>query len=160
MVKEDLEKYKDVLKMWFDEKIKINGKQKYHQFIKRQEVIWVDFGINIGNEINSKHPAVVIFSNDNSGTCVVVPLTTKGNLNAKNIIELGEIEGMECNNAKVDQISTISKKRIRKVIDKDDGKYYNNFNKKLNKYSNPKLTNEQMDKIDKAISAFRYTSAK
>lgn len=155
----------DELRKWFKEKIyktrKVLKQEKFNYipYVSRRDVIWVDFGVNIGQEIKSSHPAVVLYSKDSSGTVVVVPLTTKDNENDF-VVDIGSIQGMDSNfsHAKVDQIKSISKLRIQTKRNKSDGKYYNNINKKDGTYNNPKLMPEQIQKIDDTILLFRFKS--
>lgn len=155
------------LEKWFKEKIyKIrkgiqNERLNYVPYVKRRQVIWVDFGFSIGQEIKDAHPAIVLYSSDTSGTVVVIPLTTKEN-NADFVINIGAITGMDSNfsHAKVDQITCISKLRIQTKKNKSDGKYYNNFNKSTNQFNNPKVTTEQIQKIDDMLLKFKEKSEK
>ena len=39
-----------------------------------------------------------------------------------------------------------------------ENKYYNNFNRETGEYSNPELSTEQMNLIDKAIQELKYKS--
>lgn len=49
--------------------------QKSKENIIRGDVIWVEFGYNIGEEFSGKHPAVVL---KNGGkTLIVIPITSK-----------------------------------------------------------------------------------
>jgi mRNA interferase MazF len=80
------------------------------------DVVWVDFGYNIGQEFNDIHPAIILYTIENSGTAVVVPLTSKQNHKHNNfIINIGQIDGLNSSfsYAKVDQIKSISKLRIQ-----------------------------------------------
>lgn len=151
------------LKKWFKEKIFKKSKElknpgvNYKPIVTRRDVIWVDFGENVGQEICGIHPSIVIYANNGSGTVIVIPLTTtevEHNLG----VELGPITGMEVSYAKVDQIKCISRLRIiRKKA--PDGRYYNNCTKNFVDestvlYNNPKATAEQMNLIDSKISQF------
>lgn len=57
---------------------------------------------------------------------------------------------------KIDQLRAISKLRIQ--TKKFVNKYYNNFNRKTGKYSNPEVSTEQMNLIDTAIQELKYRS--
>lgn len=116
----------------------------------------VDFGVNIGQELNHSHPAVVLYSRPNVGTVLVAPLTSKQN-ESDVIIDIGEIKGFEgFSYCKIDQLRAISKLRIQ--TKKYDGKYYNNFNIETGIYSNPEVSTEQISLIDKAIQELKYKS--
>lgn len=150
------------LEKWFMEQIyklnKVNRNEKlnYVPYVTRKQVVWVDFGVNVGQELNHSHPAVVLYSRPNVGTVLVAPLTSKSN-ESDVIIDIGEIKDFEgFSYCKIDQLRAVSKLRIQ--TKKYDGKYYNNFNLKTEEYSNPELTSEQMDLIDNAIQELRYKS--
>lgn len=85
--------------------------------LKRGEVYEVDFGRNVGSELNERHYAVVLHdSSDLSQNVLVCPLTTKysdGGDNALiNIGKLPDIVTVDESFAKISQIRTIDKVRI------------------------------------------------
>lgn len=84
--------------------------------IRRGEVYEVDFGRNIGSELNERHYAVVIHNSDpDAQNIVVVPLTTKKHFSYAEAVEIGFLEGVktdEISFAKVSQIRTVDKARI------------------------------------------------
>lgn len=150
------------LEKWFLEQIyklnKVNKNEKlnYVPYVTRKQVVWVDFGINIGQELNHSHPAIVLYSRPNVGTVLVVPLTSKPN-DSPVILDIGNIKDFEgFSYCKIDQIRAISKLRIQ--TKKHEDKYYNNFNLKTKKYSNPEVTTEQIKMIDNAIQELKYKS--
>lgn len=150
------------LEKWFLEQIyKLNKVNKnehlnYVPYVTRKQVIWVDFGINIGQELNHSHPAIVLYSRPNVGTVLVVPLTGKPN-DSPVILDIGSIKDFEdFSYCKIDQIRAVSKLRIQ--TKKHEDKYYNNFNIKTKKYSNPEVTTEQIKMIDNAIQELKYKS--
>ena len=59
-------------------------------------------------------------------------------------------------NCKIDQLRAISKLRIQ--TKKYEGKYYNNLNLKTGVHSNPEVSTEQINLIDKAIQELKYKS--
>ena len=129
------------LEKWFVEhiyklnKVNKNEQLNYVPYVTRKQVIWVDFGVNIGQELNHSHPAVVLYSKPNVGTVLVAPLTSKSN-KSDIVINIGEIKDFEgFSYCKIDQIRAISKLRIQ--TKKYNGKYYNNYNRKKDLYSNP-----------------------
>ena len=83
---------------WIDKKTKIiiNSSEfveKSKKCIVRGDVIWVEFGFNIGEEFSGRHPAIVL---KNGGkTLLVLPITSKQptekQLASKNYVELGKI---------------------------------------------------------------------
>lgn len=150
------------LEKWFMEQIyklnKVNRNEQlnYVPYVTRKQVVWVDFGVNVGQELNHSHPAVVLYSRPNVGTVLVAPLTSKSN-ESDVIIDIGEIKDFEgFSYCKIDQLRAVSKLRIQ--TKKHDGKYYNNFNVQTGEYSNLELTSEQIDLIDNAIQELRYNS--
>lgn len=108
------------------------------------DVIWVEFGINIGTELsdyNTKgHYAVVILVS--LGNLVVIPLTSKENNDSLFCFDLGYI--LELNKEKdyhsylkLDAIRSISKRRVGRMVNKEKGKVH--------------LSNQTMKKIQKAM---------
>lgn len=165
-ITEELNKLNDnqrqELEKWFVEQIyklnKVNKNEKlnYVPYVTRKQVVWVDFGVNIGQELNHSHPAVVLYSRPNVGTVLVAPLTSKEN-ESDVIIDIGEIENFEgFSYCKIDQLRAVSKLRIQ--TKKYEGKYYNNLNLKTGVYSNPEVSTEQINLIDKAIQGLKYKS--
>ncbi|MFS7207942.1 type II toxin-antitoxin system PemK/MazF family toxin [Carnobacterium divergens] len=63
---------------------------KNQKVYKRSSIIYVDFGINVGNELSGNHFAIVLNNKDNNknGVLSVVPISSK---NKKNYISVGEI---------------------------------------------------------------------
>ena len=88
---------KDYLE-WIDKKTKIimNSPafiRKSKEYIVRGDVVWVEFGFNIGEEFSGRHPAVIL---KNGGkTLLVLPITSKQptqkQLDSKIYVELGKI---------------------------------------------------------------------
>lgn len=88
---------KDYLE-WIDKKTRIiiNSSEfikKSKDYIIRGDVVWVEFGYNIGEEFSGRHPAVVL---KNGGkTLLVLPITSKQptekQLNSKTYIEISKI---------------------------------------------------------------------
>ena len=88
---------KDYLE-WINKKTKIiiNSPkfiEKSKECIIRGDVVWVEFGFNIGEEFSGRHPAIVL---KNGGkTLLVLPITskqpTKKQLASNNYVEIGKI---------------------------------------------------------------------
>ena len=153
---------KQELEKWFAEqiyklnKVNKNDQLNYVPYVTRKQVVWVDFGVNIGQELNHSHPAVVLYSRPNVGTVLVAPLTSKQN-DSDVVIDIGEIENFEgFSYCKIDQLRSVSKLRIQ--TKKHEGKYYNNLNLKTGVYSNPEVSTEQINLIDKVIQELKYKS--
>lgn len=55
------------LEKWFAEQIyklnKVNKNEQlnYVPYVTRKQVVWVDFEVNIGQELNHSHPAIVLY---------------------------------------------------------------------------------------------------
>jgi len=149
---------------WFKEQIfkfdKGNNKGHKKPHVHRKQVIWVDFGINIGQELNKAHPAIVLYAEEGRGTVVVAPLTTKDDTTSSFVVEIGQIEGMEkeYSHVKVDQIRAISRLRIIMKKNHKDNKWYFNYNDTDKNYNNPKVLPNQLQKIDDKISRFSTES--
>ena len=88
------------LEKWFVEqiyklnKVNINEQLNYVPYVTRKQVVLVDFGVDIGQELNHSHPAIVLYSKPNVCTVLVAPLTSKKN-ESDVIIDIGEIEDFE-----------------------------------------------------------------
>ena len=94
--------------------------------------------------------------NKNVGTVLVAPLSSKHN-ESDVVIDIGEIKDFKgFSYCKIDRLRAISKLRIQ--TKKFDGKYYNNLNLKTGVYSNPEVSTEQINLIDKAIQELKYKS--
>ena len=96
--------------------------------LKQREVHEVDFGRNIGSELNERHYAVVLHNSDeNAQNIVVVPLTTKIHYGYGEAIDLGFLPNVNTNErsyARVTQMRTIDKARIylRPLINTQDNR--------------------------------------
>ena len=114
---------------------------------RRGRVYWIDFGKNIGSEFNDLHFAVVIY--ESMYTAIVIPLSSEKDEisdwieQEKLIIPIGKLndlpeEEKKNNYALIHQMRAVSKQRL------------SNFKYK-GQYVEIKLSNPQMDLIDKAI---------
>ncbi len=86
--------------------------------MKRSEVWWVNFDPSVGEEIKKKRPAVIISNNSSNkflNRVQVVPLTSKTDrLYPSEAVVV--FEGKE-SKAMVDQLATVSKKRLFRRVD-------------------------------------------
>lgn len=127
--------------------------------LKRGNVVWIDFGFNIGNEFGGMHPAVILKNFDKD--IFVLPVSSKKPIEYEKIekdFEEGKISQEECKNRK-DKITEIVQldniigfkemirwaniTRIRKVsilrlnfsgtIGRVDGEYINKISSKISK---------------------------
>lgn len=116
-------------------------------YYKRGDIVYVDFGFNVGAEYGGIHYAVIIEINNNkyNGNVLVIPLTSLDkdksiNDIPKTDIYIGDniIEWTDSSTiAKPNQIRAISKMRIVKPVKKQDKK--------------ARLNREQMNKIEKRL---------
>lgn len=125
--------------------------------LKRGNVVWIDFGFNIGNEFGGMHPAVILKNFDKD--LFVLPVSSKKTIEYEKLEKIladGKISEKECEARKnkiteIVQLNDISgfKKmmrwanitRIRKVsllrlnfsgtIGRIDGEYMNEISKKI-----------------------------
>lgn len=95
------------------------------------DVIWCEFGINIGTELsdyNTKgHYAVVILVS--LGNLVVIPLTSKENNDSMFCFDLGYLKDLSKDKGyhsylKLDAIRSISKRRVGRMPNKEKGKVH------------------------------------
>mgnify|MGYP001661043465 CR=1 FL=1 len=134
------------LEKWFTEQIyklnKINKNEKlnYVPYVTRKQVVWVDCGINIGQELNYSQSAIVLYLEPNVGTVLVVPLTNKKN-ESDVITGIGKIKDFEgFSYCKIDQLRLVSKLGIQ--TKKSENKYYNNYNRVTDKHFNPEISTD------------------
>ena len=99
-------------------------------YYKRGDILYIDFGFNIGNEYGGIHYAAVIENNNNkrNGNIVVIPLTSLAS--GKTVADIPKTDLYIGDNiipwtdsatvAKPNQIRTISKMRIVKPVTVND----------------------------------------
>lgn len=118
------------------------------EFVRRPRghVYWTNFGENVGSEFNGNHFSVVIY--DSYYTSIVAPISSKKDNEGKwkkkedLVVDIGKLNDLPNDKpesyAMIHQMRTVSKKRLST---------YTYEGKRLN----IKLTNEQLNIIDKAI---------
>lgn len=97
--------------------------------LKRGDIIWVEFGINIGTELSdvfTKGHYALVWQVD-LGNVVVIPLTSRNSYNSPLCLNLGIINGLNDENPtssylKLDAIRSISKRRIARIPNTAKGK--------------------------------------
>lgn len=97
--------------------------------IKRGDVVWVEFGVNVGNELSdvfTKGHYALVWAID-LGNVVVIPLTSRNSYNSPLCLDLGVIEGLSDDQLtmsylKLDAIRSISKRRIGRMPNRVNGK--------------------------------------
>lgn len=104
---------------WFKRNLEYEmflSQNKLRYKINQGEVYEIDFGRNVGSELNERHYAVVLHHSDvEAQNIVVIPLTTKIHYSYGEAIELGylpEVRTNEISYAKISQIRTVDKARI------------------------------------------------
>ena len=97
--------------------------------IKRGDIIWAEFGVNVGNELSdvfTKGHYALVWTVD-LGNVVVIPLTSRNSYNSSLCLDLGVIEGLNDEGTtrsylKLDAIRSISKRRIGRMPNRLQGK--------------------------------------
>ena len=97
--------------------------------IKRGDIVWVEFGVNVGNELSdvfTKGHYALVWAVD-LGNVVVIPLTSRNSYNSKLCLDLGVIKGLNEDEytksyLKLDAIRSVSKRRIGRMPNKPQGK--------------------------------------
>ena len=115
--------------------------------IRRGDIVWVEFGVNIGNELSdifTKGHYAVVWAID-LGNVVVIPLTSRNSYNSMLCLDLGVIEGLNDDGItrsylKLDAIRSVSKRRIARMPNKSQGKL--------------KLTSNKVEKIKAHINNY------
>lgn len=97
--------------------------------MKRGDIVWVEFGVNVGNELSdvfTKGHYALVWSID-LGNVVVIPLTSRNYYNSMLCLDLGIIKGLNDDELtrsylKLDAIRSVSKRRIARMPNKPQGK--------------------------------------
>lgn len=97
--------------------------------LSRGDIVWVEFGINVGTELSdfkTKGHYALVWAVD-LGNVVVIPLSSRDAPGSLLTYDLGIIEGLNDKEdthsyLKLDAIRSISKRRIARMINKDQGK--------------------------------------
>lgn len=113
---------------FFLESLEKQGYQTQPDDLNIGDVVWVEFGINVGTELSDYktkgHYAVVIGLD--LGNVIVIPLSSRDGSNSSLTFDIGVIEGLNYKNQhsylKVDAIRSVSKRRIGRMVNKDNGK--------------------------------------
>lgn len=98
--------------------------------LKRGDIVWVEFGINVGTELSdyaTKGHYAIVWAVD-LGNVIVIPLSSRPAPGSMLTFDLGVIEGLVQAGVdyrsylKLDAIRSISKRRIGRMPGKDGGK--------------------------------------
>lgn len=114
--------------IYFKDSVLKNGYGAQPDDLKRGDIIWVEFGINVGNELSDVftrgHYALVW--KISLGNIVVIPITSRNPYNSPVCLNLGVIQGLgetPINSyLKLDAIRSISKRRIARIPNTINGK--------------------------------------
>lgn len=97
-------------------------------YIQRGDIVWVEFGVNVGNELSdifTKGHYALVWAVD-LGNVVVIPLTSRNSYNSMLCLDLGVIQGLNDESTrsylKLDAIRSVSKRRIGRMPNKPQGK--------------------------------------
>jgi len=115
--------------IYFKDSVLKNGYGMQPDNLKRGDIVWVDFGINVGTELSdvfTKGHYALVWQVD-LGNVVVIPLTSRNSYNSPLCLNLGIIRGLNDENPtnsylKLDAIRSISKRRIERIPNKENGK--------------------------------------
>ncbi len=113
--------------------------------LSRGDVVWVEFGINVGTELSDykTHGHYALVWAIDLGNVVVIPLSSRDAPGSLLTFDLGIIEGLNDKNEnahsflKLDAIRSVSKRRIARMNGQDTGKIT--------------LKDEMIEKVKRAI---------
>lgn len=107
--------------------------------LKRGNVVWVDFGINIGNEFSGKHPAIILRAYKNGKTAYFLPIDS-GFSESDYCVNFERIYGFPDENRNVNtyRVFCLSTSRI-------------DFNNKIGH-----INTDLLCEIDKKIKKYQY----
>lgn len=133
--------------------------------IKRGDIVWVEFGINIGNELSdvfTKGHYAVVWAVD-LGNVVVIPLTSRNSYNSMLCLDLGIIDGLNDDGLtrsylKLDAIRSVSKRRIGRMPNKQYGKLMLNDNQleKVKNHINNYFVKEDVSNYYNELEILNY----
>lgn len=155
---------KDALELidWFLEKSKYYKKhkqkakfQKLPNKMERGDIVWVNFGINVGDEFSDlgTNGHFAICWSQNGFQFVVIPISAEERHPKKNsfAVNLGQIPGLPSSKdtyAKLDMIRSINIRRIRRIKNQESGKIsLKELNPELIKYISKKIQEKFIDNL-------------
>jgi len=115
--------------IYFKDSILRHGYGLQPDDLKRGDIVWVEFGINIGTELSdifTKGHYAIVWEVD-LGNAVVIPLTSRNSYNSPLSLNLGVIRGLNDEHPtesylKLDAIRSVSKRRIARLANTKKGK--------------------------------------
>jgi mRNA-degrading endonuclease toxin of MazEF toxin-antitoxin module len=115
--------------VYFRDSVLKNGYGIQPNDLKRGDIVWVEFGVNIGTELSdifTKGHYALVWEVD-LGNAVVIPLTSRNNSNSPLCLNLGIVEGLGSEKGlnsflKLDAIRSVSKRRIAPLANNKRGK--------------------------------------
>ena len=122
-----LDKKTDYLKKTYDKEGYLNG----IEHLEQGDVVWVEFGINVGTELSdykTKGHYGVVWNVD-LGNVIIIPLSSRETSGSELTFDLGiidELNDKEQNHSylKLDAIRSVSKRRIGRMNNKENGKIH------------------------------------
>lgn len=113
--------------IYFKDSVLRNGYGPQPDNLKRGDIVWVEFGVNIGNELSdifTKGHYALVWQID-LGNAIVIPLTSSNSYNSPLCLNLGIIKEFGNNTIsylKLDAIRSVSKRRINRIPGLKQGK--------------------------------------
>lgn len=117
--------------LYFKQSLDKKGYNSQPDNLQRGDIVWVEFGINVGTELSdykTKGHYALVWAID-LGNVIVIPLSSRDAEGSSLTFDLGIIEGLndKDNNRsylKLDAIRSISKRRIARMLGKEEGKIH------------------------------------
>lgn len=115
---------------YFKDSINKTGYNTQPDNIQRGDIVWVEFGINVGTELsdyNTKGHYALVWAVD-LGNIVVIPLSSRDAIGSNLTFDIGIIPELNEDNQdlhsylKLDAIRSISKRRIARMTGRENGK--------------------------------------
>ena len=115
--------------IYFKDSVLKNGYGLQPDDLKRGDIVWVEFGVNVGNELSdifTRGHYALVWQID-LGNVVVIPLTSRNSYNSPLCMNLGVIKGLNQEKRtesylKLDAIRSVSKRRIQRIPNTEKGK--------------------------------------
>lgn len=134
---------------------------RFKKIYKRGSIVYVDFGINVGNELSGNHFAIVINNRDNerNGVLTVIPISSKKKWNyleLGRIIEISSIKHFASERDKINSKIKNIKNELIELRDADDATLLSWDSEALNKKVG--LLEDEVKAYDKVFLAYQKYS--
>lgn len=115
---------------YFKDSVNKTGYNTQPDNIQRGDIVWVEFGINVGTELsdfNTKGHYALVWAVD-LGNIVVIPLSSRDAIGSNLTFDIGVIPELNEDDSdthsylKLDAIRSISKRRIARMSGRENGK--------------------------------------